>query len=53
MVQALAGTKDGCNQEERLPIEAGEEGVAAERQIIRDGPCADKLSLSWAGEVEE
>lgn len=30
-----------------------EEGVAAEGQIIRDGPCADKPSLSWAGEVEE
>jgi hypothetical protein len=36
------GHNDECNQEESLPIEAGEEGVAAEGQIIHDGPCADK-----------
>lgn len=27
------GHKDGCNQKERLPIEAGEEGIATEGQI--------------------
>lgn len=47
------GHKDGRNQEEILPTGAGEEGVATEGQIILDGPCADKLSLRWAGEVEK
>ena len=34
------------------PTGVGEERVAAEGQIISEGPCVDKLSLSWAGEVE-
>ena len=46
------GRKDGHNQEESLPTGAGEEGVAAEEQIICDGTFVDKPSLIWAREVE-
>ena len=47
------GHNDGHNQEERLPTGVGEEEVAAEERITRDGTFADKPSLTWAGEVEE
>jgi hypothetical protein len=45
--------KEKHNQEESLITGAGEEGVAAEEPITRDGTFADKPSLTWAGEVEK
>ena len=43
----------GTIRRNAYPTGVGEEEVAAEERITRDGTFADKPSLTWAGEVEE